>query len=135
MIKAEWNKDLRADVMIIDFQHKNISNLLNDVLLELEDNSISSVDEFLIEDLLDDIKNHFITEERLFLKYNYPYSEQHKSEHKKILLEIEQLKNISHTNKNVILKKLSTFIEEWWNKHVREEIIEFKQFFKDKDIH
>lgn len=113
-----WSSALVLGVPSIDAQHHTLVDLLNTLYDEISHatpnrDTIAQV----LEGLLDYTHNHFIEEEVMFLKYNYPQTQEHQAEHSHFtglvqtwLLRFEQ-------GEDVNLEVLA-FLKNWLSEHI-----------------
>lgn len=118
MKKIKWDENWNVYDKEIDAQHKNLIDILNKII-ERDIN----VYELLIS-LIEYSSNHFIDEEILMLKNNYPEDKYllHKQEHRlftRALLEISF--GFADVTKDIkskyIIKKIKHFCFTWFNVH------------------
>lgn len=89
----EWNEDLAVGVYIIDDQHKELFNRINNLLEACNlGKGKDTVDE-IIKFLEDYVVSHFGEEEEIMKKHDYPYYQQHKEQHEQFVEQFSQLKN------------------------------------------
>jgi hemerythrin-like metal-binding protein len=118
MKKIEWKKDWYLDGGEIDSQHKILIDILNKII----DRNIDVYE--LVISLIEYSSNHFVDEEVLMLKNNYPEDKYllHKQEHRlftKALLEISfgLVDIVKDINAKSIIKKIKRFCFTWFNSH------------------
>ena len=91
MSLLSWDSSFSVGVETIDKQHKKLFELINtlhDAMMCGKDHAIL---ESVLASLLDYTKYHFLFEEGLMDKSDYPYSVQHKMEHKNIRAKLFEL--------------------------------------------
>ena len=94
--------------------HNNEVKVLNEFLDAIEKNKDieSKFDIFL-----DDVKNHFNFEQNLMEKYNFFAKVPHKMEHDRIINELEEIKNSSLNNEELLQYFNQQFIP-WLENHI-----------------
>lgn len=130
--KIIWSSEWCLDNGIIDEQHKQIVEMLN----RISENKIN-INE-LIRLLIEYSSNHFIDEEVLMIKNNYPEEKykEHRYEHRaftKTLLEVSfgLLNTIDKNEFNVIIEKIHHFCFTWFNTHFMNIDRAFVLFLKE----
>ncbi|UOD34216.1 hemerythrin family protein [Deferribacteraceae bacterium V6Fe1] len=119
-MKILWSDNLSVGFKAIDDQHKTLINIINkfqNALLDGEGvESIQSVVNFL--ELY--TKVHFSTEEKYMEQYQYPNTETHKQEHKKLIEYIGALKNKVNENPNNhnLALDLNNQLKNWYTDHI-----------------
>lgn len=102
--QTEWSDALSMSNAEIDAQHQYfiaLTNELNDAIIgRHEKNEIERIINLMLEDAL----THFAHEEQLFIKMNYPRTEEHKRHHAELIKALQQ-----------VLKKIrpSVFSQDW----------------------
>jgi hemerythrin-like metal-binding protein len=89
LIKLEDN--LKLDIPEIDSQHETLIcliNLLHETILHGADKAAL---DGLLSQLLEHTQTHFIYEEKLMSRYNYPGYKAHKSEHERLMQHLMDL--------------------------------------------
>ena len=120
MERIEWNDGWLTGNKEIDRQHKNLINILNDVINEKE-NIMTSLNK-----LIDYTADHFFDEEQLMIFYKYPKLEEHVKMHKNFKmylldLSFDVITVKDETNVDRITSILREFGFVWFNKHFLEE--------------
>ena len=94
--------------------HNNEVKVLNELLEAIEKNKDieSKFDMFL-----DDVKNHFNFEQNLMEKYNFFAKVPHQMEHDRIINELEEIKNSSLNNEELLQYFNQQFIP-WLENHI-----------------
>jgi hemerythrin-like metal-binding protein len=118
MDKITWDKSWCLDNGVIDKQHKYLITILNRIIGREIDIYV------LIVSLIEYSSNHFVDEEVLMIKNNYPEDKYllHKKEHRlftKALLEISfgLLTIIDSKKLEIIIGRVENFCFVWFNKH------------------
>jgi hemerythrin-like metal-binding protein len=132
MVFFEWTKELSVGITSIDSQHKKFIEGLNEAYVKSEKESLVEQTERLSK-LLEYARIHFTTEERIFDKYKYPYSNEHKLEHAKLIQETMKLYDDSKSNKKEA-KELIYFLKNWLEKHLKKHDFKYAKYFKKNKI-
>jgi hemerythrin len=120
--KKKWDQELNVGIGLIDNQHKIIFDLINDLGAASE----AMADRRVIDTLLDVIENyvfrHFEAEEDLFMNHNG--SLEHCIEHYGLIKEFRKFR-LTFRNRNSSENNTSTFLEQWFFAHIKEQDIPF----------
>lgn len=129
MDKIIWTKEWCLDGGDIDRQHKNLIDVLNRII----DRDIN-INELLLE-LIEYASEHFVDEEVLMIKNDYPEDEYitHKNEHRfftKALLEISfgLFSKVNPDELEEVIQKIEHFCFSWFNIHfltIDKQLVEF----------
>ena len=122
----KWNDETMAlGIPIIDEQHKNFLNIINQLQLVIASHSQEKRLMDIINELINYAIFHFKTEEEFFDKLNYYGKEEHKKEHKEFLEKFLELKKtiedelISFKKNAVqIANEIYTFMIDWFLNHI-----------------
>ena len=111
---AEFTDDLVTGNTLIDSQHKELIDKINDLLKSCEERSNQSGAARMLNYLADYTEFHFSEEEKLQAEIEYPGMEKHKEEHEKLRRVVKELYEmleeeegpseafVEQANKNVI---------------------------------
>ena len=128
----EWKDSLSVGNITIDTQHKKLINMIN----TLNDAMIQGKGKELIEkslkELVDYTKTHFSNEEFMMNKYNYPDYPSHKSEHTKLLQQVNEFQENFKNGKTVLSVTLMNFLKDWLNGHIMKIDIKLASFLAKK---
>ena len=129
--RFQWSDSLSVGVSVLDYQHRNVINVLNEIIDEIEkSNPKKSFIQILLDDLHEHVMHHLKYEEELLKKHHYPDYDQHKEEHDRYRVEISKLRNIIDEDIEEILETTQAFLEFWWYSHIMEEDMNYKSFFE-----
>lgn len=136
MQKVEWTDSLSVGINLIDTQHKELIERLNNITLAIEEDhgeiEISKTLDFLI----DYTDYHFSAEEKYMEDNNYPGLEEHKEKHKvftSTLSDLAQEFDEEGATK-ILADSIDTFMINWLVKHIQEVDVKFGKFLADKGI-
>ena len=118
-----WKKEFELGIKSIDTQHQELLKIGNKIyiLLESHDESNDFFNEIykVIHELKEYTVYHFDTEEKYFLKYDYPEFESHKKEHDDFIAYLDAVDYDSiDENQGEFLKNLLSKIFNWVFNHI-----------------
>lgn len=114
-----WSDDLNVNIKTIDEQHQKLVDLINCLHLEMgKPNQDRLVIEELLEELINESYNHFISEENLFIQYQYPDAKSHLAEHDAFSSIIVELLQKFEAGQAVSIETLD-FLTEWLHHHLK----------------
>lgn len=114
----EWNKKFELGVADIDFQHHYFLNLINRINEEIKESDHEVYNHKLIEELYAYTKFHFISEENMMLKANYPDLPEHKRHHFELINELSAKSNRIQQNTSVeSINLFIRFLLDWFFHH------------------
>ena len=129
-----WSNDLVTGIQSIDEQHQWLVNTTNQLHDEInspqpDNKQIGSILESLIEYTF----NHFIVEEDIFKRYEYPQSKAHIEEHNKFAATAALLLSKYESGESVNNEALD-FLKEWLIHHIMKVDMAYVPFLKEKGI-
>jgi hemerythrin len=116
-----WKKEYSVGVDIIDNQHKELLNLINNAINHCTGDKAAEWDYFnrIMRMGIENIRHHFSTEEAVMLKMNYPQLAEHQAEHAGMLSQIAELiAEIESGKRELDLLKIAFFIRDWILSHI-----------------
>ena len=122
----EWKDEYATGIGIIDFDHKTLFDITNDLRDVIDSPEDGTAIETTVKRLVDYIEYHFHREERIFREAHFPNAEKHCEKHR----EIEK------TMRNIAIKyqkdpalidstELLSFLEQWLRKHIAKSDMEY----------
>lgn len=114
----EWDKKFETGVEVIDNDHRYLFKLINDFFDSFMNGSSDEESIALMEGLISYTILHFKREEELMLKSDYPFFENHKKEHRKLIESVTKFKKTINTSSNDATTELLSFLSNWLINHV-----------------
>ncbi|MBE9561951.1 MAG: bacteriohemerythrin [Proteobacteria bacterium] len=118
--KVKWTADLSINYPIIDKQHQQLLNKLQDLVNLINHYKEEKVVETIII-LRSYVINHFETEEHLMQQYNYPNYIEHREQHAKFINMLNDCKQRYEQTPEGLLYlsiKIQQDIVSWWISHI-----------------
>ena len=120
-MRAEFDDSLVTGNEMIDTQHKELIDKINNLLesCELGKDKITAVK--TLEYLADYTEFHFGEEEKLQAEIAYPGIEEHKAEHKKLIQVVEDLHEMLEEEEGptaAFVEQVNKNVIEWLYKHI-----------------
>ena len=114
-----WKKDYETGCPTIDKQHRHLFEIVNEFFDAFES---ANADEKLPH-ILDELEKytiyHFSTEEKLFAEKNYPYTDEHKTQHQYFVNKVKEFKAEYEKGGNTLLiYDLMLSLKDWLFDHV-----------------
>lgn len=117
----EWSDNLSVGVPSIDRQHKVLIGLINELHVAIEEGKGASIAKGILKQLINYAKAHFIYEESLFMRYDYPATHEHLASHRSIEAQLADLKQKSNSSDFDLSEELMLFLKNWLNNHILKE--------------
>jgi|TARA_Y100000310_G_scaffold286289_1_gene310321 hemerythrin len=141
MHKIEWSESFSVGVKTLDDQHKTLIAMINALIDASDGEDASDVLSASIASMIEYAATHFDEEERLMLEYDYPDYETQRRQHGEFIAKTGEF--IERTAKfgadgglhvSSISDEALDYLQEWWLHHILEEDMEYKSFFKKKNV-
>ena len=130
----DWSDDLISGFPVIDSQHKNLFQMVNDFASKGDKNpSVHTLVTFL-ENLENYCETHFKFEEEVMQKYAYPLLNYHADLHRDLKRALKKIKSQveQHTLDNPY-QSIVNICTEWLHNHVSWEDLAFVNFYKNRN--
>lgn len=131
---VQWDEKYSVRVQSIDNQHKELFNLLNNLLEAMKQGQAAHVLNSIILDLERYAVNHFHKEEFFFNRFNYPEKAKHIAEHQFFVQKITQLITDLNLGKITLAFELLSFMKDWIEHHILEEDKKYMDCFQQNGL-
>ncbi len=88
----QWNENLSVGFAKIDADHKELFRMIKELVHAINQHTCKYKIGDVVKFLEDYTKNHFAMEERYMAEFAYPEYRQHKTEHRKFMMTLSELK-------------------------------------------
>ena len=127
----QWGPALSINIEEIDNQHRGLIEIINTLNASAEVPNRHAVCFEIVMKLKNYFNEHFMTEEKYMMQYNYPEIVAHKKEH------VEFIKNILDFELACVefyspFSPMLDFLKEWLVKHVAGTDMQMGAFLKEK---
>jgi len=127
-----WSPKLSCGVKIIDDQHMELVNLVNEMFKHVTGNAVQEKDYFnrVIQEAVKYVKLHFATEEKIMLATKFAGYPEHKKEHEKFVLAVVSNIKDYEAGKRYTLSTFTRFLKEWILSHIAMMDKRYFEYFK-----
>ena len=124
-----WNNTLSCGIKIVDDQHKGLVNLVNDLFNHVTGNDEEEHAYFnkIISEMVNYVKVHFATEEKIMLATKFEGYTEHKKAHDKFVLNTVDNIRDYQAGKKLTLSTFTKFLKDWILSHIA---VMDKQYFR-----
>lgn len=129
-----WDDSLKTNIGMIDAQHHRLIDMINEFYDTINKQNVDKLLNHLIKEMRAYTLLHFNTEEKLFIRYNYPESVEHRNEHKVFLDKVEELEKKLREKKLVMSFEVTNFLKNWIVEHIQGSDQKYTQFLIDKGV-
>jgi hemerythrin-like metal-binding protein len=113
-----WSENLSVKIPSIDTQHKELLRMLNELFDAMQQGQGKVVMGKVLDGLIGYTATHFATEEKLFDRHDYPDSEAHKQQHKKLVEKVNAFHEAFQAGNTKVSAELMQFLKEWLMNHI-----------------
>ena len=119
MALLEWKDEFSVGVPEVDYEHRELIELINNLHAELQrGESDITVEDFLGE-IFAKISAHFALEEKIMRERNYDEYEDHKAAHESLLEEIRDMMDAYEDDARFDQEKLADSLNTWFTEHFK----------------
>jgi hemerythrin len=133
MGKIDWNDgSLRLDIPAMDAEHRELFEILNAILLQVESGASQDLLLPMLDCLVAKSRAHFQAEEVLMDRHFYPGLAAHKADHARLLTEAEHLQDLYRRGevRPGLSHETSEFIRRWFLGHIAEKDVPYRPFVR-----
>lgn len=131
----QWNESYNIGVKEVDNQHQKLIDIMN----ELCDAVDSGKEGFVIEKVLNDLKEyaveHFDLEEKYFDQFDYEKADEHKGQHKAFCKKISDLIDLMMNEGESVSNETISFIADWFVNHTQTSDREYVELFHENGVY
>jgi hemerythrin len=114
----KWSPDYSVNVNTIDEQHQELIRILNRLFVAVSRQEDDEAIVATLDALTDCTKSHFALEEQLMQQANYKDLEAHKKEHKKLLEQLDLLRQKQALKQEHLYFEILGFVKTWLKGHI-----------------
>ncbi len=116
MIDIQWDQKFSIGHERIDNEHRVFLDLIRNASLAAEENASEERVQRLLTEVRKYAEFHFCSEENLMLDTAYPGYEEHKAQHERLLLQLEDCLH-DYRNEKLNLNEIVDFMFNWFALH------------------
>ncbi len=135
MTEIAWTPDLTVDAGLIDEQHKQMIERMNE--LDRAVRHTRGVPKIIktLDFLIEYTDFHFGTEEKNMAELGYPQLEYHKAQHAEFVTTLKNLEMDFEEEgaTEALAEAINTFMFNWLVKHIKTVDVQFGKFLKEND--
>jgi hemerythrin len=118
MTYFEWKNEYSVKIARIDEEHQMLVGFLNELYESMKAGKGNETLKDVLGKLIQYTQNHFVTEENLMKRYNYPDYEIHRLKHQKMTEHVMKLKYQFDTGQISSPIQITNFLKDWLSKHI-----------------
>ncbi|MCR6632227.1 MAG: bacteriohemerythrin [Magnetospirillum sp.] len=122
--RIEWSDEFKLGLPAIDAEHKDLLEACNQFIEAARANAPIGTLAGILENMILRTRAHFVAEERMLDRHDYPGLLAHKAEHDRLLAQAETLKaryqDVSQEDElRNLTGETATFLQTWLLDHIR----------------
>ncbi|MCL2809817.1 MAG: bacteriohemerythrin [Treponema sp.] len=127
-----WSDKFSSGVKLIDDQHKELVELVNEMFNHVTGNDLQEHNYFnrVINDAVSYVKKHFTTEEKLMIATKFDGYAEHKKEHETFILAVVENIKDYEAGKRLTLSTFTRFLKDWVLSHIALMDKKYFEYFK-----
>jgi len=130
-----WDDDIYSvHIAELDLQHQKIIQLVNDLHDGVMAHKGKEELDKIFDNLVENFRLHFITEEALMLSYGYPGLRDHKRQHDEFSAQILGLQKQLKTGQFAVGAQMRDFLRNWVIVHIRATDQQYSHFLRGKGL-
>jgi len=107
-----------VDIRAMDDQHGILMDTLNELRLAVVRGGNREEVNHLLKQLVEFTRMHFWSEEQLMEQFDYPELEEHRSEHQRLLMQIQESANKMQHGESMHMRPLLGFLSDCYREHM-----------------
>lgn len=117
-MSMNWEDRFLIGVESIDNQHRRLVELMVNLMEAVKTGKGRSIISPVLQELIDYTRTHFVDEEGIMTRYNYPDILPHKQDHDRFVQEITKAAREYVEKKAVPTQKILSFLAQWLVDHI-----------------
>jgi len=128
-----WSDKFSCGIKLIDDQHKQLVELVNEMFNHATGNAVQERDYFdrVINEAVEYIKTHFITEEKIMIAAKFKGYEEHKKEHLNFIVTVIEKAKDFQAGKRLTLSSFARYLKDWVLSHIAVMDKQYFEYFKN----
>lgn len=133
MKKIEWDDCLSLNVKRVDDQHRQMVEMVNELLEKLHQGKGEEVVRPLLAKLREYTVYHFHDEEAFMEEIGYPERGEHHQEHERLVKRVKQFQRDIYEQRTVEPAALLSFLKDWLLDHILKMDMQIGKFVQEKE--
>jgi hemerythrin-like metal-binding protein len=127
LVQIFWQPSFECGHSVIDAQHRRLFGLGNELIKAVSTNKLLGDVEWLLDELVDHITDHFCTEEAVLAKTKHPMSREHQKIHRSLLSRATDLRDRYHSGRMLTIDLVGFIVYDVITGHITKEDLKFSR--------
>lgn len=114
----KWSADYSVNVTTLDEQHKELIAILNRLFIAVSKLEGANAISGTLDSLMNYTEKHFAHEESLMHQAKYPDFDAHKTEHQRLLAQLDQFRKKHQSEEKPVYFEMLGFLKAWLKDHI-----------------
>jgi len=115
----EWKDEYSLGIAEVDFEHRELIRLINDMLVQLDENDSREDTLNSLGEIHARISSHFALEEKIMRELRYKLYPEHKADHDRLLNEIRDIMDDYEDRAEFNREEFIDRLNHWFTDHFR----------------
>ncbi|MDA8139824.1 MAG: bacteriohemerythrin [Desulfobacteraceae bacterium] len=129
-----WSEDLSVKIKELDAQHQELVAMINKMHDAMKQGKGKEVLGSIIDKMVEYTHKHFLSEEQLFSKHNYPEAGRHSREHNDFVGKVAKFQRDLKAGNITLTMDVITFLKEWLVTHIKGTDKKYTPFLNAKGV-
>lgn len=130
----EWSPELAVDIDILDTQHKTLVAMINELAGAMKDGTAKKKMLNILLQLKEYTATHFSEEEKLFDRYQYPKTAEHKKSHSDFVEKVLAVEDDIVSGRITISLELLEFLKDWLVSHISVMDKQYSEYLRSQGV-
>ena len=130
----DWNEKLSVNIKDIDTQHQKLISMINQLHDAMKGGKGKEILNQIITQMADYTQQHFLAEEQLFIKHEYPETSRHTREHNAFIEKVATFQRDLNSGHITLSLDVMTFLKDWLVKHIEGTDKKYSPFLNAKGV-
>lgn len=128
MAYIDWDQNFSVGNSVLDTQHRALVDIVNELHEAMNSGKGKEALAHVYDSLVEYVEMHFRTEELLFNASNYPEKKVHIREHKKMMEEAKEFKDMFDDGEKFLTLETLNLVKEWVVHHIKETDMGYREY-------
>jgi hemerythrin-like metal-binding protein len=135
METIKWSDEFSVGVAEMDKHHQKLVMMINRLIDEQKILTDPATIAELLTEMTDYAQEHFRSEEYLMSEYGYDKKDLQVKQHEEFIVTTQSFYSATDMGANILSRALLDYLSKWLVKHILDEDMEYKDFFKSKGVY
>lgn len=133
-IKFEWKPEMSVDNEVIDLQHQELFDKINELLSAMINGTAEDEVEDMVHFFKQYMEEHLRYEENFLGDIGYPHTAEHTAEHAKFVEKYYEFKRKldDSVDKSAMVMEIENFMGKWLVEHIQVEDQKYATYIRNK---